>query len=184
MKGCSTTELCNQTSIIYTGNRAVYMTATCCESNLCNLNKYSTSRVYSNRLQCNSCKSSSTTCPGPYQPVFCDEVNNNCVDLITTEYTKDVPTSTSYVKGCGAGNVGQCTDLFALNTGDYQRYSYLSCCSNTDKCNSPTVSIPKLINNNGITCFGCKETGKNECAIQNQVQVRCKGTLIRCMEAF
>ncbi|XP_056399149.1 urokinase plasminogen activator surface receptor-like [Hyla sarda] len=183
MKGCSTTEMCNQTSIIDIGNRAIYMSATCCETNFCNLNRYSTAPVFSNRIQCNSCKSSTFSCSSPFQSLFCDEVNNNCVDLVTREFTNGVVSGTSYVKGCGSGNAA-CTDLFAYDTGKYQRYTYLSCCSSRDLCNSAQVSVPILNNINGITCFGCLETGKNECAVENQTTVQCKGLLIRCMEAF
>ncbi|XP_069802788.1 urokinase plasminogen activator surface receptor-like [Dendropsophus ebraccatus] len=183
MKGCATTELCNQTSIIDTGKRAVYMSATCCETNYCNLNRYSTSPVFSNRLQCNSCKSSTLSCSSPFQSLFCDEVNNNCVDVVTKEYTNGALTASKYVKGCGQGNVA-CTDLFAYDTKNYQSYTYLSCCSSGNNCNSFQVSIPILNNINGIRCFACLETGNNECAVEKQVPVDCKGTLIRCMEAF
>ncbi|XP_075695120.1 urokinase plasminogen activator surface receptor-like [Rhinoderma darwinii] len=185
MKGCSTTELCNQTSIINTGSRSIYMTATCCESNLCNLNRYSTAQVFTNRLVCNSCNSSTSSCSAPLDPLFCDEVSNYCVDLITYEWTNGVSIGSSLVKGCGSGNIGEpCTGLFAYNTGRYESYTNLTCCNNKDLCNTNSRIINKLPNNNGIYCFGCKETGKNECAVENQEPVKCKGMLIRCMEAF
>ncbi|KAG9470235.1 hypothetical protein GDO78_018526 [Eleutherodactylus coqui] len=184
MKGCSTTQLCNQTSIIDTGSRSVYMTATCCESDFCNLNRYSTAPVFSNRLECNSCRSPMLDCSYPYQSIFCDEVNNNCVDLVTEEWWNGVSSRSSYVKGCGSGKTEQCMDVFAFNTGSYQRYTYLSCCNGANRCNDGRLSIPMLTNNNGISCFGCMETGNNECAVENQVPVRCKGMLIRCMQAF
>ncbi|XP_073511446.1 urokinase plasminogen activator surface receptor-like [Phyllobates terribilis] len=184
MKGCSTTDLCNQTSIIDTGTRSVYMTSTCCESNYCNLNRYSTSQVYMNRLTCNSCPSSSATCSSSYKPIFCDEVSNYCVNMATKEWRNGVLSTSSNVIGCGSGNILEtCTDLFAFNTGSYERYTYLSCCK-TDRCNTASQQVPKLTNNNGISCFGCLETGKNECAIQNQVSVQCKGLLLRCMEVY
>ncbi|KAM4016861.1 urokinase plasminogen activator surface receptor-like [Anomaloglossus baeobatrachus] len=185
MKGCSTPDLCNQTSIIDTGNRSVYMTSTCCENNLCNLNRYSTSQVYTNRLQCNTCPSSSIACmSSSFKPLFCDEVSNYCVDTATKEWKNGVVSSSSYVKGCGSGNIGEtCTDLFAFNTGTSERYTYRSCCT-TNGCNTVTQQIPKLNNNNGISCFGCLDAGNNECAAANQVSVKCKGILIRCMEVF
>ncbi|KAM3922857.1 urokinase plasminogen activator surface receptor-like [Leptodactylus fuscus] len=185
MKGCSTTTMCNQTSIIDIGSKALYMTSTCCESDLCNINKFSTSQVFSNRLTCNTCSSSSLSCLST-QSVFCDQINNYCVDLATTE-TKNGVTTTSYMKGCGSSYSGQCsmdTSYFAFNTGVYQRYSYLRCCNNQDQCNSVTASIPILSNKNGITCYGCNETGNNECAVEKQKPVECTGWLIRCMEVF
>ncbi|XP_073426028.1 urokinase plasminogen activator surface receptor-like [Dendrobates tinctorius] len=184
MKGCSTTYMCNQTSIIDTGTRSVYMTSTCCESNFCNINRYSTSQVYMNRLQCNSCPSSSVGCSSSYKSIFCDEVSNYCVNMATKEWKNGVLSTSSNVLGCGSANIGEtCTNLFAFNTGSYERYSYFSCC-NTNRCNTASQQVPKLTNNNGISCFGCLETGKNECAVAKQVSVQCKGTLIRCMEVF
>nr|DBA15865.1 TPA: hypothetical protein GDO54_003321 [Pyxicephalus adspersus] len=184
MKGCATTDLCNQTSIIDTGSRSIYMTASCCESDFCNVNRFSTAQVYSNRLQCNACNSSSSSCTNS-QPIFCDQVNNNCVDVVTMEVNGNTKSSSSYIKGCGSGNIGDsCTNLFAYSTGTYQRYTYLSCCNNNNRCNSDTKTVPVLNNNNGITCYGCKDNGNNECATKNQTLVSCKGTLLRCMEAF
>ncbi|KAM5132195.1 urokinase plasminogen activator surface receptor-like [Mantella aurantiaca] len=188
MKGCASTNLCNQTSIIDTGTRSFYMTASCCESDYCNINRFSTSNVYSNRLNCNICNNSVSSSPTtitcvPKQSIFCDEVNNNCVDVVTMDNNGPVKTQ-SYIKGCGSGNIGDsCTNLFAYNTGTHQRYTYLSCCTN-NLCNRAQVGIPMLTNYNGITCYGCTDNGNNECATQNQTLVACKGTLLRCMEAF
>ncbi|XP_040183289.1 urokinase plasminogen activator surface receptor-like [Rana temporaria] len=187
MKGCSTTQLCNQSSIIDTGTTSIYMTASCCETDYCNINRFSASKVYSNRLQCNVCNNSITTsttitCPNR-QSLFCDEVNNNCVDVITME-TNGSTQIQKYTKGCGSGNIGDvCTNLFAYSTGTYQRYTYLSCCTG-NLCNSGQKAIPMLTNDNGIKCYGCKDNGNNECAKENQKPVTCRGTLLRCMEVF
>ncbi|KAM9299461.1 urokinase plasminogen activator surface receptor-like [Gastrophryne carolinensis] len=187
MKGCSTPELCNQTSIIDTGTRSIYMTATCCETNNCNINRFSTNQVYSNRLQCKACESQSQSCPSnDITTTFCDEVNNNCVDIVTKSISNNV-ISYSYVKGCGSSNIGDaCTNLYAYDTGNIGKsklYTYFSCC-NTDNCNAGQTSIPILSNNNGINCHGCVDNGNNECAEQNQSLVSCTGIMIRCMEVF
>ncbi|XP_040271815.1 urokinase plasminogen activator surface receptor-like [Bufo bufo] len=185
MKGCSTTELCNQTSIIDTGDQFIYMSSTCCESNFCNINRYSTNAVYSSRLNCYTCDSTnpSLSCTSTSNTTFCDEVNNHCVDLVTTEWRNGAVSATSYAKGCGSGSTSACTDLFAYNTGRYQRYTYLKCCD-SDKCNKNKVTTQVLNNKNGIYCHGCLETGNNECAENAQESVECRGYLIRCMEAF
>ncbi|XP_044133570.1 urokinase plasminogen activator surface receptor [Bufo gargarizans] len=185
MKGCSTTDLCNQTSIIDIGDQFIYMSSTCCESNFCNINRYSTKAVYSSRLNCYSCDSTnpSLSCTSTSNTAFCDEVNNHCVDLVTTEWRNGKVSATSYAKGCGSGSTSACTDLFAYNTGRYQRYTYLQCC-NIDKCNKNKVTTQVLNNKNGIYCHGCLETGNNECAEKAQESVECKGYMIRCMEAF
>ncbi|XP_075046943.1 urokinase plasminogen activator surface receptor-like [Mixophyes fleayi] len=188
MKGCSTTDMCNQTSIIDTGGRSIYMSSTCCETDYCNQNRYSTAQVFSNRLNCISCKSPNISCTSTtnQQSMFCDEVSNNCVDVVTQDYNNGALNKTSYYKGCGSGSIGniECSDLFAYDTGAVQRYTAMTCCNGNNLCNSATQTVPILKNHNGILCYGCLDTGNNECDVKNQITVRCKGMLIRCMEAF
>ncbi|KAM4703028.1 urokinase plasminogen activator surface receptor-like [Rhinophrynus dorsalis] len=183
MKGCSTRELCNQTSIIDTGGRALYMSATCCETDYCNINRYSTSAVFSNRLECYTCKDPTLSCSIPnVETVVCDGVSNWCVDVITKQITNGQVTGLSYSKGCGSSD--GCNTLLAYNTGSFQHYTQYSCCNDQNRCNNAYQSVPILTNNNGISCWGCLETGKNECSVKKQTPVICNGTLIRCMEAF
>ncbi|XP_063798555.1 urokinase plasminogen activator surface receptor-like [Pseudophryne corroboree] len=188
MKGCSRTDICNQTSVINTGNHSIYMSSTCCETNYCNLNRYSTNSVFSNRLVCNRCQNPNQTCTtaSNLQPMFCDEVSNNCVDVITQDFINGTARPLSYTKGCGSATLGNiaCTNLFAYDTGSRQRYTYMSCCNGNNLCNSAPLTIPIRNNHNGDTCYGCYDTGNNECADANLVPVKCKGILIRCMEAF
>ncbi|KAM4651749.1 urokinase plasminogen activator surface receptor-like isoform 2-T2 [Discoglossus pictus] len=183
MKGCSTPMMCNQTSAIDIGGQSIYMSAACCETDFCNINRYSTAAIFSNRLQCYTCKDPKQPCTLPnLQPLFCDQVNNWCVDVITKDYVNGKVTATSYAKGCGS--VDACNTLQGYSTGITQHYTQYKCCNTNSLCNNAQESISILTNNNGILCWGCNETGKNECAVENQVQVQCKGTLIRCMEAF
>ncbi|XP_053547180.1 urokinase plasminogen activator surface receptor-like isoform X2 [Bombina bombina] len=183
MKGCSLPVLCNQTSVIDIGSQSIYMSATCCETDYCNINRYSTVSVFSNRLQCYICKDPNKTCIYPnLQPFFCDQVNNWCMDVITREITNGKETSTSFAKGCGS--VDACNTLQGYNTGIFEHYTQYKCCNNGDFCNNAQESVSILKNNNGISCWGCYETGRNECAVENQIPVKCKGLLIRCMEVF
>ncbi|XP_041427600.1 urokinase plasminogen activator surface receptor-like [Xenopus laevis] len=184
MKGCSTRALCNQTSVIDTGNRSIYMSASCCETDYCNINRYSTKAVFSNRMQCYTCKNNNLYCGYPnLDKVFCDGVDNWCVDVLTKEYTNGKVTASAYSKGCGSGEA--CNSLLAFDTGSFQRYTQYSCCNSQTLCNDAYQSTTQILNNiNGITCWACLDTGNNECDVKNQVQISCKGTLIRCMEAY
>ncbi|XP_068098441.1 uncharacterized protein [Hyperolius riggenbachi] len=183
MKGCASTQLCNQTSIIDSGNHSMYMTSTCCESDYCNLNHFSAANVFSNRLQCSVCNSDTQNCQTNLQPMLCDEVSSTCVDIQVVDYLNGVKKSSSYIKGCGAPNTGdQCKNTYAFNTGSLQRNTLTSCC-NTKLCNSNTGSFnPVYTNYNGIKCWGCLENGNNSCA--SPTPVSCQGTMLRCFEAF
>ncbi|KAM8927805.1 urokinase plasminogen activator surface receptor-like [Pelodytes ibericus] len=182
IKGCSTPELCNQTSIIDIGTQSIYMSASCCEKDFCNLNPYSTTPVFSNRLQCSACTDTSKSCQTANTTVFCDGVNNWCVDRITRNYTNGVVTGSTYSKGCGSGQA--CNTLLSYNTGAFQHYTQYVCCNKGNNCNNLQKSVNVLTNNNGITCYGCQDTGNNECAPENQTIVHCKGIQLRCMETF
>ncbi|XP_053308123.1 urokinase plasminogen activator surface receptor-like [Spea bombifrons] len=175
MKGCSTPELCNQTSAIDIGSRSIYMSATCCERDFCNINRFSTTPVFSNRLQC--CRN--TTCS---DTMFCDGVNNWCVDVASKNVSGAITIETRYTKGCGSGDA--CNTTLAYNTGSFQHFTQYTCCNHRNNCNNIQQSIPTLDNNNGIRCWGCRDGGNNECAPSNQTYVQCKGIQIRCMEAF
>ncbi|XP_078511706.1 urokinase plasminogen activator surface receptor-like [Lissotriton helveticus] len=178
MKGCSTTALCNTTSVLSIGAGSIFMTATCCESNYCNLNSFSAAKVTSNELQCKSC-STPSECQTPGS-VICRETNNNCMDVSTLSVTNATMTST-YTKGCGSGD--SCGKLMAYDTGVTQQYSLISCCANNN-CNVKLFNATKPPYHNGITCWGCNETGRNECALENQSVVRCNGSLARCFQMF
>ncbi|XP_075459394.1 urokinase plasminogen activator surface receptor-like isoform X2 [Ascaphus truei] len=182
IKGCASPVLCNQTSAVDIGRKSIYMSATCCDTDYCNIDRYSTVPVFSNRMECYTCKDPKKACSLPnLQPLFCDQVNNWCVDVITKNITNRTDSGFSYTKGCGSGEA--CATLQAYNTGSHQHYSQNQCCRG-DKCNNAQAPVPILTNSNGISCWACMESGKNECAVHNQVQVPCNGTLIRCMEAF
>eukprot|EP00079_Xenopus_tropicalis_P037461 XP_017951232.1 PREDICTED: urokinase plasminogen activator surface receptor-like [Xenopus tropicalis] len=142
-------------------------------------------------MQCYTCKSNNLSCALPnLNTVFCDEVNNWCVDVLTKEITNGefltflsgLVTASSYTKGCGSGEA--CNSLLAFDTGSFQHYTQYSCCNSQTQCNNAFQSIPILDNINGITCWACLDTGNNECAAENQKVISCKGTLLRCMEAY
>ncbi|XP_069057431.1 urokinase plasminogen activator surface receptor-like [Pleurodeles waltl] len=178
MKGCSTTALCNTTSALSIGASFIFMTATCCESNYCNFNSFSAAKVVSNELQCQSC-TTSTGCDTP-SSVICRETNNRCMDVATVVGNNGTLTGT-YVKGCGSGDA--CGKYMAYDTGTTQQYSLIKCC-NSDNCNDKKIAVTKPPYHNGIICWGCNESGKNECALENQSVVRCNGSLARCFQMF
>ncbi|XP_063292006.1 urokinase plasminogen activator surface receptor-like [Pelobates fuscus] len=182
IKGCSTPQICNQTSIIDAGVQSVTMSSSCCEKNFCNINRFNTLPVFSNRLECSTCADPTKPCKSADTSIFCDEVNSYCVDVVTSNYTNGKISGTMYSKGCGSGE--GCNTLFSYNTGSFQHYTQFSCCNSNNKCNNIQKSVTVLTNDNGIKCWGCQETGKGECATQNQTLVSCTGLQIRCMEAF
>ncbi|XP_069496972.1 urokinase plasminogen activator surface receptor isoform X2 [Ambystoma mexicanum] len=178
MKGCASTTLCNVTSAIDTGTNSFYMTSTCCETDYCNSNRFSAVGVVSKQLQCSSCVDAET-CKTPTQ-LACRNTNNQCVDVVTEIYNNGTMTNSS-IKGCGSGEA--CGALLSYNTGGSQLYTQFQCCS-SNRCNNRTISVSKPRFPNGIMCWGCNETGNNECAPEKQQMVKCSGSLVRCMEAF
>ncbi|XP_043937068.1 urokinase plasminogen activator surface receptor-like [Protopterus annectens] len=179
MKSCSTGLECGQNTTLYTGYQAIYATSTCCEYDFCNAGAIQIT-VFSNYLQCYSCTGYKEDSCTSSSAINCIGVENQCVD-VSTLVASGSSTTSSIIKGCGNGAF--CNDLQAYNTGDSFSVVNVTCC-NTAKCNNRQFSASLPTNINGIRCYSCYETGKNECSANNKSQVNCTGGLYRCMEVL
>ncbi|XP_068099434.1 urokinase plasminogen activator surface receptor-like [Hyperolius riggenbachi] len=189
MKGCASTQLCNQTSIIDTGKHSMSMTSTCCESDYCNYKDYTVPEVLPTdapvvNLRCLSCEGNSTSCASSnLTSLRSAGLQDRCMTISTAYVTGvsgiNASRSDVVVKGCGTGNL--CGRKLYYNTGAGRIYSEVSCCG-APNCNQGVNTVKIDETPNGMKCYGCNETGLGEC--QQTTIVSCTGYMTSCMDVI
>ncbi|XP_069057432.1 urokinase plasminogen activator surface receptor-like isoform X1 [Pleurodeles waltl] len=178
VKGCSQGLSCNESAYVNMGTRAVYISNTCCSRNQCNSGTYYAKATVS-QADCAVCSGDSASCSSPALRVMhCTGVQDLCMSITTLTIFRGAARET-VVKGCGTGPL--CGRTLEYNTGNTTLYNKVECCHPRNcKPQVPTVSVNNTLN--GLQCFACNETGKNECNATRITTVNCTGQMNRCLD--
>ncbi|XP_078507245.1 urokinase plasminogen activator surface receptor-like [Lissotriton helveticus] len=180
VKGCSQGLSCNESTYVNIGTKAVFISNACCTTNQCNRGTYYAKATVS-QADCAVCSGDPTSCSSPSLPIMhCTGVQDLCMSITTVNINVIVGvTRTTVMKGCGTGPL--CGRSLQYNTGNTTLYSKVECCQPLDcKPQVPTVSVNATPN--GLQCFACNETGKNECNATRITRVNCTGQMDRCLD--